>query len=62
MKSALVARLMVELQQLIGTEGQGRIGSPFVIAEFDFVNSGCDAFDDGADLAPPERATREVFK
>lgn len=46
-----MTRLVMKLKQLSGAQGQSSVGPVVVIAEFDFVHSGCESFDYRADLA-----------
>ena len=52
---------MIQNHQLGFRNGQHRIGSPLVVAEFDFKYAGIEHFDDGADLAAIEVAIWQVF-
>lgn len=55
-----MARLVMKLQHLIGAQRQRGIRPPLIIAELDFVNAGCKPFDNGADLATPNRLIGRV--
>jgi len=56
-----MARLMMKLKQLIGTERQGSISPAIVIAEFHFVNAGSESFDHGAHLTSPKVPVSDVL-
>jgi hypothetical protein len=57
-----MARLMMELQQLIGSKGQRGVSPPLVVAELNLVDTGCEQLDDRAYLAPAKWRVRDIFQ
>jgi len=54
-------RTVMQDHQLSGTQAQGSVGVPVVIAELDLEHARSEAFYHGADLAPVQTLVREVF-
>jgi hypothetical protein len=54
--------LVVQRQQLIGTQGKLGVGLPIVVAKLDFVHPGVQNLNHGPDFTGLELARREVFR
>jgi hypothetical protein len=52
----------MKLKQLIGAQGQWRVSPALVIAEFDFVYSGVESFDNRTNLAAQQVMLSDVFE
>lgn len=57
-----MARLMMELQKLVGPKRQRSIRPALIIAELDLVHAGNKALDNRAHLAPSKRRCGDVFQ
>jgi hypothetical protein len=55
-----MARLVMKLKQPIGRQRESSVGSAVVIAEFDFVYTGGESFDNRADLTAQKAMVSDV--
>ncbi len=61
-RSGNTDKLMVEDDQLVGTQCQARVRSPLIIVKLYFENVRREGFNHGPDLTPAQASVRNVFE
>jgi hypothetical protein len=57
-----MARLVMKLKQLVGTQGQEGVSPTLVVAELDFVHTGGESFDNRTNLAAQKLMVVAIFQ
>jgi hypothetical protein len=58
----LLQRLVVEANQLLGAQSSQSVGTPLIVAKFDFCHGRCKQLDDGSNLAAHEAFFRHILE